>query len=83
MARRKREFIEPVPCSNCGGTHFGTQSGKCPYTKAPCVICRTMTIYACSDCAIDSGGKESVHVCENVVCQRKHEKKHQKVEAKP
>lgn len=81
--RRKQEFVETVPCANCGGIHYGSPSNHCPYTKAPCVVCKTMTIWACSDCAIDSGGKESVHVCEKVECQRKHEKKHARGAASP
>ena len=42
---------------------------------APCVICGTMTVWACSDCAID--GKGRVHIC--VACQRDHEKEHPEV----
>jgi hypothetical protein len=61
-------------CANCGGTHIG--SVKCPYTKAACVICGTPTILACSDCAIDSGGRNSVHVCSNSACRDQHEKIH-------
>jgi hypothetical protein len=61
-------------CPNCGGDHFG--SNKCPYIKAPCVICGTSTILACSDCAIDSGGKNSVHVCNKTECRNEHEKLH-------
>lgn len=41
-------------CPNCGGEHWG--STKCPYIEAPCVVCGDMTVMACSDCAIDSGG---------------------------
>lgn len=67
-----------INCPNCGGTHYG--SLKCPYTKEPCVICGDMTVLACSDCAIDSGGKEAVHVCEKRECRDKHEaEKHSSV----
>jgi hypothetical protein len=58
-------------CPNCGGTHFG--SFKCPYIKEPCSVCGELTIMACSDCAIDSGGKKSVHVCQKSECRDKHE----------
>lgn len=56
-------------CPNCGGTHYGTF--KCPFTKAPCVICGEPTIWACSDCRIDTG--RSVHVCEKTECKDRHE----------
>jgi hypothetical protein len=65
-------------CPNCGGDHFG--SNKCPYRSAPCVICGADTILACSDCAIDSAGENSVHVCSRPECRDAHEKKHIKVE---
>ena len=58
-------------CQNCGGTHYG--SLECPFKKAPCVICGSDTILACSDCAINSGGKTSVHVCEKAECRDAHE----------
>lgn len=56
-------------CPNCGGTHIG--SNKCPFTKAPCVICGDPTIMACSDCAIETG--KSVHVCVKSKCRDTHE----------
>ena len=59
-------------CPNCGGDHWGVF--VCPFTKAPCVVCGALTIFACSDCGIDSGGKASVHVCSNTPCHRRHEK---------
>lgn len=58
-------------CSYCGGTHYG--SNNCPFIPAPCIICGTETVMACSDCAIDSGGKNSVHVCNDTDCRDKHE----------
>lgn len=58
-------------CQKCGGTHFG--SYECPYITAPCVVCGANTVLACSDCAIDSGGRESVHVCDNRECRNRHE----------
>ncbi len=58
-------------CPNCGGTHYG--SNKCPYTSAPCVVCGVETIFACSDCAIESGGHDGVHVCVKTECQDAHE----------
>lgn len=61
-------------CPNCGGDHWGTN--KCPFTKAPCIVCGVQTIYACSDCAIDSGGKSAVHVCGQKECQDAHEVSH-------
>jgi len=73
---KKVKYAEPQSCANCGGIHYGSPSGYCPYIKAACVVCGTLTIYACSDCAIDNGGEKSVHVCEKVECQRKHEKLH-------
>ncbi len=59
-------------CSDCGGIHYG--SVKCPYTALPCAVCGIATIYACSDCAIDSGGATSVHVCEKSECRDAHER---------
>lgn len=59
-------------CPICGGTHYG--SIKCPYRAAPCVVCGDQTIYACSDCAIDTG--KPVHVCERPECRDTHEKNH-------
>ena len=59
-------------CPLCGGDHWG--SNKCPFIEAPCVICGEMTVMACSDCAINSGGRESVHVCAKTVCRDQHEK---------
>lgn len=75
-SERKPKYQEPKPCANCGGQHFGSPKGYCPYINAPCVVCGDQTIYACSDCAIDSGGERSVHVCERAECQRTHEVKH-------
>ena len=66
---KKRRTIVASDCPNCGGTHFGTP--KCPFTKAPCVICGDDTIMACSDCAIDTG--KSVHVCTKSECRDRHE----------
>ena len=71
---KKVKYVEPKPCGNCGGRHFGSPKDYCPYIKAACVVCGEDTIYACSDCAID--GKGSVHVCVKVACQRKHEEIH-------
>jgi hypothetical protein len=59
-------------CPVCGGEHWG--SYKCPYIEAPCVVCGTPTIVACADCAINSGGKESVHVCDKSECRHTHER---------
>lgn len=58
-------------CPHCGGTHIGTS--KCPFISAPCVVCSDATILACSDCAINSGGKNSVHVCAKKECRDRHE----------
>lgn len=58
-------------CSVCGGTHTG--SNKCPFISEPCVVCGTATILACSDCAIDSWGKNPVHICDNPKCRDEHE----------
>ena len=58
-------------CPNCGGTHFG--STRCPFISAPCVVCGTETVMACSDCAIDSAGTVSVHVCNKTECRDAHE----------
>ncbi len=60
-----------LECENCGGTHY--RSYVCPYISAPCVICGDATIYACSDCAINAGGRGSVHVCRKSSCQDQHE----------
>ena len=59
-------------CPNCGGTHYCSYT--CPFIKAPCIVCGAETIFACSDCAIDAGGKESVHVCEKSECRDAHER---------
>lgn len=59
-------------CPNCGGTHFG--SYKCPFIKAPCIVCGEPTVLACSDCAIESGGKNSIHICSKSKCRDEHEK---------
>lgn len=40
----------------------------------PCVVCGDLTVMACSDCAIDSGGKTSVHVCTKSACMTWHER---------
>ena len=61
-------------CPTCGGDHFG--SSVCPYTPAPCVICGDETIMACSDCAINSGGRNRVHVCNKTGCRDAHERAH-------
>ena len=63
-----------INCRNCGGDHHG--SNVCPFIEAPCVVCGDMTIMACSDCAIDSGGKTSVHVCMKEKCRKRHETTH-------
>lgn len=76
MKRKTPKYIEQPPCANCGGRHYGDPPGYCPYVSSPCVICGDDTIYACSDCAIDNGGKKSVHVCAKAECQTKHEKLH-------
>ncbi len=61
-------------CPICGGTHYG--SHKCPYTLAPCCVCGDDTIWACSDCGINSAGKQSVHVCGKSECRDTHEQIH-------
>lgn len=71
---RKAKFVEQPPCGNCGGRHYGSPRDYCPFTSAPCVVCGDATIYACSDCQIDTA--KSVHVCGKVNCQRAHEKLH-------
>lgn len=58
-------------CAHCGGTHIG--SNKCPFIEEPCVICGDATVMACSDCAIDSWGRNSVHVCKKRECRERHE----------
>lgn len=57
-------------CATCGGEHF-PDTGRCPFTLAPCVVCGTPTIWACSDCAIE--GKGSVHICNHEPCRDQHE----------
>jgi hypothetical protein len=61
-------------CPVCGGDHFG--SVACPYIPAPCVVCGEQTVMACSDCAIESGGRRSVHVCAKRECRDHHEAAH-------
>lgn len=65
-------------CPNCGGTHYG--SITCPYLSDPCVVCGRETILACSDCAIDSGGKASIHVCSFNTCRTQHEAMHEAID---
>lgn len=76
--KHAKEYTPQPECPNCGGTHFGSRD--CPYTKAACVVCGTPTIYACSDCRIDTS--KSVHVCEKVECQRQHETAHKGAQSK-
>ena len=59
-------------CSKCGGMHIG--HSKCPFISKPCVVCEDETILACSDCAIELGGKHSIHICNKNECRNKHEK---------
>lgn len=59
-------------CLTCGGIHYG--SSKCPYILAPCVVCGAETILACADCAINSWGKQPVHICDKTECWGAHEK---------
>ncbi len=53
--------------------HFG--SHKCPFIEEPCSVCGEPTVLACSDCAIETGGKNPVHVCYRVVCRDEHERR--------
>lgn len=78
MSRARKQPLDgwKRTCPDCGGMHFG--SLKCPFIKAACVICGDQTILACSDCAIDSGGKASVHVCQKSECRDRHEMTHAK-----
>lgn len=62
-------------CPACGGIHFG--AFECPFIKAPCAVCGAETILACSDCAINSGGKVSIHICGKEECRAAHERQHQ------
>jgi hypothetical protein len=55
----------------CGGTHYG--SYKCPFIPGRCAVCGDETVLACSDCAINSGGTRSVHVCQKTECREAHE----------
>lgn len=80
MKSRKYPVADQGSCANCGGTHFGSPKDYCPYTNAPCSFCGEDTIYACSDCKIDTG--KSVHVCGALKCQIGHEKLHEKREAR-
>jgi hypothetical protein len=57
-------------CSDCGETHYGDT--ECPYTKLePCSICEELTLYACSDCRIDT--QKTIPVCVQSACRDKHE----------
>ena len=57
-------------CPNCGGAHFG--SNKCPFNPAqPCSICGELTVWACSDCQINTG--KTVNVCNKSACRDAHE----------
>ena len=58
-------------CPHCGGEHIG--SIKCPFIE-PCSVCGAETIMCCSDCAIESSGKEKVRVCIKSECRDKHER---------
>lgn len=59
-------------CPTCGGDHYG--SYRCPFIEAPCVVCGDMTVLACSDCAIESAGRNHVHVCAKATCRDEHER---------
>lgn len=48
---------------------------KGDYIISECVVCGKDTSFACSDCSINSGGKDRVHVCPTRDCQQKHEEK--------
>ncbi len=41
------------------------------YDAGDCVVCGTLTAWACSDCAIDKGG--TTYVCNKTSCRDKHE----------
>ncbi len=43
------------------------------YVVKPCVVCGQDTSFACSDCAINGAGREQVHVCPTLSCQKEHE----------
>jgi hypothetical protein len=62
-------------CPHCGGTHYG--SIRCPQTSYPCSVCGDPTALACSDCAIDSGGNKTVHICGKKECRLEHDKVHE------
>ena len=38
-----------------------------------CTVCGERTDWACSDCAIDSGGRKTVYVCNKTACRDAHE----------
>jgi len=56
-------------CPHCDETMHSAE--ECPYTKGVCIICGDDTIWACSDCAVDTG--KSVHVCKKTDCRDTHE----------
>jgi hypothetical protein len=61
-------------CPICGGDHFG--SNRCPFIEEPCLVCGDMTVTACSDCTIESGGRKTVHICIKPECRDEHERQH-------
>jgi hypothetical protein len=54
---------------------------KDTYISKPCVICKTETILACSDCAID--GRGSIHICAKKECRDSHENEFHQGRDKP
>ena len=42
------------------------------YDAGNCIVCGELTVWACSDCAIDTGG--TIHVCNKTKCRDEHEK---------
>ncbi len=63
-------------CPACGGMHIGSRDCPLVFVLEPCVVCGDQTILACSDCAINSAGKMSVHVCKKPQCRDAHELSH-------
>lgn len=46
------------------------------FVLSPYTVCGEETTLACSDCAIDSGGVNRVHVCSKPECRDRHEAEH-------
>jgi hypothetical protein len=69
--------LRPIGLTTCGYPllkHQGYENRLDHYFARPCVVCKTVTDLACSDCAIESRG--SVFICSRRTCRDSHEATH-------